>query len=298
MKPATLPNVNKLRPNKRLTLLILLFSVLASSVHGQRTSKCQFIPYVFDSETGLPIKGATVAVTDIYGMRAVATTNWSGCVPRGMWNIVTGQIYGIDLFKEGYSDVSYQLGTGGGEVLFEKQYLMTPTSVAKSEPIILSSSVESDETNTGNARNSSNTNIRIRISETSAQIDRVAVFGKQSDLCDGTSDDGQELAELVEGELLGIYGVVERQHLNDILKEQQLSMSGLVLEDDAIAKAGCLAGAQGTVLASYGCLKGKAKLQIKLVDCSTSEMYWSATGIDADEFELLDELRSQLRNQD
>jgi hypothetical protein len=137
-------------------------------------------------------------------------------------------------------------------------------------------------------------NIRIRLSESLSEISKVAVIGKESTLCDGTKDDGQGLAELVEGELLGLYGVVERKYLEEILNEQRLAMSGLLFEDTDFANAGCLAGAQGTVLASYGCLQGKTKLQVKLVDCSTSDIYWSATGFDVSEFDLLDALRSKL----
>jgi hypothetical protein len=140
-----------------------------------------------------------------------------------------------------------------------------------------------------------NDDIRIRVSESLFEISKVAVIGKESTLCDGTIDDGQGISELVEGELLGIYGVVERKHLEEILDEQRLAMSGLLLEDSDFTQAGCLAGAQGTVLASYGCLQGKTKLQVKLVDCSTSDIYWSATGLDVSEFDLLDALRSKLK---
>ena len=143
---------------------------------------------------------------------------------------------------------------------------------------------------------STKSTIRVRISESEIGITKIAVIGKESKLCDETTDDGQSLAELVEGELIGLYGVVERKHLEDILDEQRLAMGGLVLEDTDFAQAGCLAGAQGTVLASYGCLQGKTKIQVKLVDCSTSDMYWSATGFEVTEFELLDELRVKLEN--
>ena len=139
-----------------------------------------------------------------------------------------------------------------------------------------------------------NENIRIRVTDQKIPINKVAVIGKESALCDGSKDDGQDLAELVEGDLLGIYGVVERKHLEEIINEQRLAMSGLILEDSDFAQAGCLAGAQGTVLTSYGCLQGKTKLQIKLVDCSTSDLYWSATGIDVPVFDLMDALRIEL----
>ena len=137
-------------------------------------------------------------------------------------------------------------------------------------------------------------NIRIFESKNEYNISTVAVIGKESTLCDGSKDDGQALAEVVEGALLSNYGVVERRHLEEILDEQRLAMSGLLLEDSDFAQAGCLAGAQGTVLASYGCLQGQTKLQIKLVDCSTSDLYWSATGLDVSAFDLMDALRIEL----
>ena len=136
--------------------------------------------------------------------------------------------------------------------------------------------------------------IRIRSSNQEANISVIAVIGKESILCNGSNDNGQALAELVEGELLGVYDIVERKHLQEILKEQRLSMSGLIIEDSAFAQAGLLAGAQGSVLASYGCLQGKTKIQIKLVDCSTSNLIWSATGVDVSEFDLMDALRIEL----
>ena len=153
---------------------------------------------------------------------------------------------------------------------------------------------EGNESKYEKPTSSSNSNIRVRISESMPDISKIAVIGKASELCNGSLDDGQGLAEVVEGELLGIYGVVERKHLEDILDEQRIALGGLVLEDTNFAQAGCLAGAQGTVLASYGCLQGKTKIQVKLVDCSTSDMYWSATGFEVSEFELLDELRVKL----
>jgi hypothetical protein len=153
---------------------------------------------------------------------------------------------------------------------------------------------DDNESKSEKPTSSSKSTIRVRISESMPDISKVAVIGKESELCNGSIDDGQGLAELVEGELIGLYGVVERKHLEDILDEQRLAMGGLVLEDTDFAQAGCLAGAQGTVLASYGCLQGKTKIQVKLVDCSTSDMCWSATGFEVSEFELLDELRVKL----
>ena len=54
-----------------------------------------------------------------------------------------------------------------------------------------------------NFSKSGGTLLIIRISELSSVISKEAVIGKESTLCDGTIDDGNGLAALVEGELLG-----------------------------------------------------------------------------------------------
>ena len=140
----------------------------------------------------------------------------------------------------------------------------------------------------------SSENISINLSGLGGYVTKVAVIGKAGKKCEGVDDDGQGIAELVEGELIGVYGVVERKHLEQILDEQKLGMSGLILEETDLARAGCLAGAQGTVLVSYGCVDMKTKLQVKLVDCSTSDLYWSATGLDVSALQLMTALREKL----
>ena len=92
----------------------------------------------------------------------------------------------------------------------------------------------------------------VQVSEISVTISKVAVIGKESTLCDGSVDDGQDLAELVEGELLGIYGVVERKHLEEILDEQRLTMSGLLLE---VLLCSSRMFSRCTRTGNYGCLQ-------------------------------------------
>ena len=146
-----------------------------------------------------------------------------------------------------------------------------------------------------NTKNNNDENrIMINFSKADISINKIAVFGKESELCNGTKNDGSALAEVIEMGLLGIYNVVERKHLNQILDEQRLAMSGLILDDSDFASAGCLAGAQGTILASYGCIQEQTKIIVKLVDCSTSDLYWSAIGLGVSEFELINELRQRL----
>lgn len=145
---------------------------------------------------------------------------------------------------------------------------------------------------------SSHAQVRINIGEEAKSIKTVAVIGQPSTLCTGQEDDGQSLAGVLEGELLRVYSIVERRHLDQILREQRLALGGLIMEEQDYAKAGCLAGAEGTVICSYGCLSGRSKIQVKMVDCSTSNLFWSATGIEATEFELCDELVTALTSDD
>ena len=212
-------------------------------------------------------------------------------------NCING--YGIMMYVNGdIYDGNWQSGLrhGEGEYIFDNGDIMSGYWLRGScRSCARESGYNSNTQETSNASNKNQSNnIRVRISKIPSEIYKVAVIGKEASLCNGEIDDGQELAELVEGELLGIYGVVERKYLNSILEEQILAMSGLVLDDNDFANAGCLAGAQGTVIASYGCLQDKTKLQVKLVDCSTSDLYWSVTGFNVSEFELLDALRERL----
>ena len=184
----------------------------------------------------------------------------------------------------------------GGDLLLVRADSRTFRIYGRGEVKRLESDYEEEQTMGAESAPSvtTNDNIRIRMSDKDHSIQRVAVVGKEGELCNGTVDDGQGVSELVEGELLGVYEVVERKHLEEILQEQRLAMTGLVFEESDFARAGCLAGAQGTVIVSYACLQDKTKLQVKLVDCSTSDLFWSATGIDVTEFELLDALRREL----
>jgi hypothetical protein len=54
-------------------------------------------------------------------------------------------------------------------------------------------------------------------------------------------------------------------------------------------------GAQGIIFTEYGCLTGQETIQLKLVDCQTSELYWSATGVNATAKETLDKVREELK---
>ena len=106
----------------------------------------------------------------------------------------------------------------------------------------------------------------------------------------------QDIASFTEGSLLGLYNVVERRNLERVLDEQRLALSGVLYEQSAV-EAGCNVGAQGIIFTEYGCLTGQETIQLKLVDCQTSELYWSATGVNATAQETLDKVRQELESQ-
>jgi hypothetical protein len=128
--------------------------------------------------------------------------------------------------------------------------------------------------------------VRVRVAGNMPVIDTIAVVGKPSELCDGSMNDGRELAEFTAAELIGVYTVVGNRHL---------TVSPMQVDDSWVIETGCTSDAQAVVLASYGCLQGQTRIQLKLVDCATAENYWSATGVGASELELFDALLNDLR---
>lgn len=146
----------------------------------------------------------------------------------------------------------------------------------------------------GNEPNSDR--VRVRVTNNMPVIDTVAVVGKPSELCDGSMNDGRELAEFTAAELIGVYTVIGNRHVTKTVPDQNTGY-GTQVGDDLALEVGCELGAQAIVIVSYGCLQGQARIQLKLVDCATAENYWSATGIDASELELLDAVLDSLRNQ-
>lgn len=121
--------------------------------------------------------------------------------------------------------------------------------------------------------------IRFNRKETDEGISRVFVIASDSKPCEGTDLSSESIAEYAEVALLSQYEILERKHLEMLLQEQRLGMSGLIFEDQAV-EAGCLQGSQGIVFCSVGCLSGQTMTKIKLVDCRESLQHWSAVGID------------------
>lgn len=124
-------------------------------------------------------------------------------------------------------------------------------------------------------------------------VERVAVVAAQGMDCGGVLRPGQDLASYVEGSLLGYYEVVERRNLERVLDEQKLALSGIMFEKSTV-EAGCNIGAQGIIFTEFGCIGGEETIQVKLVDCQTSELYWSATGHGSSILDVVKEIEANL----
>ncbi|MEC8635666.1 MAG: hypothetical protein VXY58_07660, partial [Bacteroidota bacterium] len=61
--------------------------------------------------------------------------------------------------------------------------------------------------------------------------------------------------------------------------------------EETAAQAGCLAGAQGTIVVSTNCFENQKMTSIKMLDCSTSEIYWAATGFNSSATEIVDVIK-------
>lgn len=124
-------------------------------------------------------------------------------------------------------------------------------------------------------------------------VERVAVVAAEGMDCGGVLRPGQDLASYVEGSLLGYYEVVERRNLERVLDEQKLALSGIMFEKTTV-EAGCNIGAQGIIFTEFGCIGGEETIQVKLVDCQTSELYWSATGHGSSILSVVKEIKKNL----
>ena len=124
-------------------------------------------------------------------------------------------------------------------------------------------------------------------------IERIFVVANPSEDCDGNIQDGQDVANITESLLLGEYDVLERRYFEQILDEQKLAASGLLLEETAV-ELGCNAGSQGILFTEVGCLGGEKTINLKLVGCQTSEIYWSCVGIDASPIEVINRIKLEL----
>ena len=135
--------------------------------------------------------------------------------------------------------------------------------------------------------------IQINVTKEPKDIRTVFVIQGNSAPCDSTAASAEALRNYMEARLMGRYEILERQHIEKILAEQRLGISGAVFEWSA-AEAGRLKGADGIVLCDVGCLQGKELLTVKLVDCESAVQQWSGVGLDATAAKLIDAILGRI----
>ena len=130
-------------------------------------------------------------------------------------------------------------------------------------------------------------------SDSTYSINSIAVIPKEIKSCSGNILSADELAAFTETNILSHYNVTDRRHLETLLDEQRLQMSGLTLEE-TVLKSGCITNAQAYLFVREGCLKGDEIIELRLVHCETSTLIWSCTGINASLQEVLTRINEEL----
>lgn len=123
--------------------------------------------------------------------------------------------------------------------------------------------------------------VQFTLNADAVEISRVFVLPGTSTPCEGDALSAELVAQYAEVKLLSHYNILERKYLDMVLKEQQLGMSGLVYESEAV-EAGCLQGSEGIVFCEVGCLVNQSMVKLKLIDCKESAQQWNAMAIGAD----------------
>ena len=136
--------------------------------------------------------------------------------------------------------------------------------------------------------------IKFEKSPTVYSISSVAVIPKQIEDCNGTSKSADALASYAENNILAHYEVADRRHLQSILDEHKLQMSGLTFEE-TLLENGCIENAGAYLFVqSYG-LMGEEMIEIRLVHCETATLIWSCTGTNSSVQRVFERINQELR---
>lgn len=120
----------------------------------------------------------------------------------------------------------------------------------------------------------------------------IPVAGNQQ--CEGASRDAADLLPLAETALLGNYQVLEREMIDEALEEVRLSLSGITSEEHVL-EAGRIKNAQAYAFIERICVDQEYALRLKLIDCETTELIWSALGLGMKDSEFFQKVSSALQ---
>ena len=149
------------------------------------------------------------------------------------------------------------------------------------------------DVSTSNQSRKSKKHLSFQRSDATFSINSIAVIPKEIKRCSGNILSADELAAFTETNILSHYHVTDRRHLQSILYEQRLQMSGLTFEE-TVLESGCIENAQAYLFVREGCLKGDEVIELRLVHCETSTLLWSCTGINASLQEVLARINEEL----
>ncbi|MDB4787458.1 OmpA family protein, partial [Flavobacteriales bacterium] len=98
-----------------------------------------YVAYVYDYDTGMPIDGASVTVTGSEGESVSANTDSEGGAEEGDWSIGAESTYSVDISKEGYISAGDQFSTVGlsKSTNFIKEYLLREVVTNEDYPMPL-----------------------------------------------------------------------------------------------------------------------------------------------------------------
>jgi len=98
-----------------------------------------YVAYVYDYDTGMPIEGASVTVTGSEGESVSSNTDSEGGAEEGGWSIGAESTYSVDISKEGYISAGDQFSTLGlsKSTNFIKEYLLREVVTNEDYPMPL-----------------------------------------------------------------------------------------------------------------------------------------------------------------
>jgi peptidoglycan-associated lipoprotein len=98
-----------------------------------------YVAYVYDYDTGMPIEGASVTVTGSEGESVSTNTDSEGGAEEGGWSIGAESTYSVDISKEGYISAGDQFSTLGlsKSTNFIKEYLLREVVTNEDYPMPL-----------------------------------------------------------------------------------------------------------------------------------------------------------------
>jgi len=146
----------------------------------------------------------------------------------------------------------------------------------------------------GTATNESG-EVTFRRTNSSRDVQAIAVIPKDGEDCSGRTISGDDLAVFGETAMLGLYTVVDRKFFEQTLEEIKLSMTGLTFEN-GVLEAGCIENAQGYLFVEHGCLQNQETIKAKLIHCESSEIIWNGLGQGTTAKETFEEIVSKLEN--